>query len=182
MAICIRIESSHRSGRAWKPSPAIDPQGLAQGFTLSLEPCVGRQPQRQRKAPDQHEPTDQPRHDDLLALDRDPRARCPPPDAGRSEERGVADGGVARYVVEIGAEAVPGLPTEVSQSKLWSFVMAMAATVAEIAFDTEETWKMVVLLTLEGVIPVAAKAIALVKDHLPPCTTATAKPGTSHAP
>ncbi|TIM80733.1 MAG: hypothetical protein E5Y60_02440 [Mesorhizobium sp.] len=60
--------------------------------------------------------------------------------------------------------------------------MAMAATVAEIAFDTEETWKMVVLLTLEGVIPVAAKAIALVKDHLPPCTTATAKPGTSHAP
>lgn len=68
LAICIRIESSHRSGRAWKPSPAIDPQGLAQGFTLSLEPCVGRQPQRQRKAPDQHEPTDQPRHDDLLAL------------------------------------------------------------------------------------------------------------------
>lgn len=40
---------------------------------------------------------------------RDPRARCPPPDAGRSEERRVADGGVARYVVEIGAEAVPGL-------------------------------------------------------------------------
>nr|WP_292601723.1 hypothetical protein [Mesorhizobium sp.] len=41
------------------------------------------------------------------------------------------------------------MPSVVCQSKLWSFVMAMAATVAEIDFDTEASWKMVVLLNLE---------------------------------
>ena len=61
----------------------------------------------------------------------------------------VADGGVARDIIEIEVKSVPDLADRVSQSKLRSFVIAMAATVAEIDFDTEAILKIVVLLTLE---------------------------------